>query len=129
MAIAANTFQAMRLHNYPLFGDRHNIVVGAIDSIQLPPSHVGAYDLEHAIEIASESGSDRVFLVGDSKFYQSSIQRVRQLHLTVVQGTYITEEDFPEYREDFVLTHEEPLYAERTGISHIFQQYQRRPAT
>lgn len=126
MAIAAQTFRAMRLAGYPLFAGRHNIVVGQIpDGLELPTGHEAAPDLAHAIGAASENGSSKVFLVGDSEFYRASFRRVSRLHLTVVQGRHDTSERFPSYADGFGLVHEEPLYTEATGISYIFRQYEK----
>ena len=126
MAIGSSTFNAMRRAGHPLFDSRFNIVVNDGEDAKVPFDHEKAKDFESAAQLAERRGSPRLFVVGNAQFYAEAFAKVDRLHLTIVRGTYETEDMFPGFPEidGFRFTRE---YEENeNNIDYTFQVYERK---
>ncbi len=86
-----------------------------------------AGSIEAALEAAAKSeGGDEIFIIGGGQLYSELIGRARKLALTVIEDEADDADTwFPEYADDFEVTHEEGPF-DQDGLAYRFVDLLRR---
>lgn len=79
--------------------DRTNVVLSSRD-LDLPDGAVRAADLDEALVLAEETGSDVAYVVGGATVYEQFLDRADQLVLTEIHETPDGDTYFPDWDRD-----------------------------
>lgn len=120
-----NTFESMGSRPLP---NRRNYVLtsgksGTHEGVVYSPTYEGA--LEHAESVGVES----MWVIGGSRVYEEALNRVDQIHLTLVHSKFGCDVHFPKVNlTDWKLFDEEPMRSPDADNEHAysFLRYRRR---
>lgn len=85
----------------PLPGRTHIVITRDIN-YKVPEEVLLASDIESAIRIAEQqTGAEEIFIIGGGQIYESSLDYIDRIFLTIVEGDFEGDAFFPEYENNF----------------------------
>lgn len=81
--------------------NRQNIVISRQPELLLP-DFIHASKLETALEMAAETGTDEIFIIGGGEIYRQSMHLLNRMYLTLVDATFPAADTFyPEWGQEW----------------------------
>nr|AIA14641.1 Dihydrofolate reductase [uncultured bacterium] len=111
-----NTFES---NGQKPYGDGKNTVITRRD--ESAPGVAVVHDLEAFFKNLDED----IWVAGGGQVFTAALPYATTLYVTRVKGDYNCDVFFPEFENDFVLSHEEPAQVEN-GVQYQYQVWQRK---
>ncbi|MBY5958179.1 type 3 dihydrofolate reductase [Membranicola marinus] len=105
---------------------RTNIVVTR-DPYFISSNILVAHSIGEAVELARDTDSEEVFIIGGAMVYEHSLPHLNRLYITEVHGEFEGDTFFPEWNpEEWKLVSEEPHLADdKNEYNYVFKVYER----